>query len=65
MSQLPALATQHARLATLLTAIGVRPPGLPEGLTGDLLVVHPRLVPTADLVPLLLLGDARASWSRT
>jgi hypothetical protein len=58
MSQLPALATQHARLAALLAGTGVPLPDLPEGLTGDLLVLHPRVVATADLVPLLRLGDA-------
>lgn len=50
---LPPLAVQHARLLDL----GLDLPPLPDGLDGDLLVVHPRRVPVADLVPLLRLGD--------
>jgi len=47
------LTAQHARLVEL----GLHLPPLPEGLSGDLLVVHPDLVPVADLVPLLRLDD--------
>lgn len=53
MRPLPDLPTQHRRLLDL----GLPLPDLPEGLTGDLLAVHPRLVPVADLVPLLRFGD--------
>lgn len=49
---LPPLSDQHARLLDL----GVDLPALPAGLRGDLLVVHPRRVPVADLVPLLRLA---------
>lgn len=49
---LPPLADQHARLQEL----GLDLPALPAGLAGDLLVVHPRHTPVADLVPLLRLG---------
>ncbi|GGK72618.1 DUF5701 family protein [Ornithinimicrobium pekingense] len=49
---LPSLADQHAHLLRL----GLEVPPLPEGLRGDLLVVHPRHTPVADLVPLLRLG---------
>ena len=52
---LPDLPTQHRRL----TDLGLTLPALPEDLDGDLLVVHPRLVSTARLVPLLALGDRR------
>ena len=50
---LPPLADQHTRLVGL----GLDLPPLPAGLDGDLLVVHPRHTPVADLVPLLRLGD--------
>lgn len=50
---LPDLTTQHARL----TELGLDLPPLPGDLAGDLLVVHPDLLPVADLVPLLRLGD--------
>ena len=53
MHPLPDLTAQYRRLAEL----GVPVPDLPPGLVGDLLVVHPRLVPVADLVPLLRRGD--------
>lgn len=49
---LPSLADQHARLVDL----GVDLPDLPDHLTGDLLVVHPRHTPVARLVPLLRQG---------
>lgn len=62
MPELPDLSTQHSRLSDLLAAVAVRLPDLPDHLVGqaragDLLVVHPRLVPTADLVPLITLGE--------
>lgn len=50
---LPPLADQHARLLDL----GLTLPPLPTGLDGDLLVVHPRHTPVANLVRLLRLGD--------
>ncbi|WP_151526696.1 DUF5701 family protein [Serinicoccus kebangsaanensis] len=50
---LPALPAQHRRL----TDLGLDLPDLPADLTGDLLVVHPRLVPVAALVPLLRRGE--------
>lgn len=50
---LPDLAQQHRALSDL----GLDLPPLPQGLAGDLLVVHPRLVPAADLATLLRLGD--------
>lgn len=53
MHPLPDLTAQHRRLAEL----GVPVPDLPPGLVGDLLVVHPRLAPVGDLVPLLRRGD--------
>ncbi|WP_298887358.1 DUF5701 family protein [uncultured Serinicoccus sp.] len=53
MRPLPDLTAQHRRL----TDLGLRLPDLPPGLTGDLLVVHHRRVPVADLVPLLRRGD--------
>lgn len=53
MRPLPDLPTQHRRLQGL----GLGLPDLPAGLSGDLLVVHPRLVPVAGLVPLLRRGD--------
>ncbi|RIK17410.1 MAG: hypothetical protein DCC50_01785 [Acidobacteria bacterium] len=49
---LPPLADQHAHLLSL----GLDLPPLPDDLDGDLLVVHPRRIPVADLVPLLRLG---------
>ena len=54
---LPDLATQHARLL----AQGLELPPLPAGLEGDLLAVHPHLIPAASLVPLLRL-DGRAGF---
>lgn len=54
---LPSLADQHARL----TGLGLDLPSLPEGLAGDLLVVHPRLVPAAELALLLRL-DGRPGF---
>ena len=54
---LPDLAAQHARL----TDLGLRLPPLPAGLDGDLLVVHPRHTPAADLAPLLRL-DGRPGF---
>ena len=53
VTTLPALADQHARLVHL----GLDLPALPPGLAGDLLVIHPRRVPVADLVPLLRRGE--------
>ena len=50
---LPDLVTQHAHLMTL----GLELPPLPADLSGDLLVVHPRLAPAAALAPLLRIGD--------
>ena len=50
---LPDLTEQHRTL----TDLGLDLPPLPEGLVGDLLVVHPRLVPAADLAALLRLGE--------
>lgn len=50
---LPSLPDQHARLVGL----GLDLPPLPDRLTGDLLVVHPRLVPAAELAALLRLGE--------
>lgn len=50
---LPDLATQHAQLLSL----GLHLPPLPRRLAGDLLVIHPRRVPTHQLAPLLRLGD--------
>lgn len=52
-SSFPPLRDQHARLVSR----GLDLPPLPSGLEGDLLVVHPRLVPAADLAPLLRRGD--------
>lgn len=53
VTTLPALADQHARLVDL----GLDLPPLPPDLAGDLLVVHPRRAPVADLVPLLRRGE--------
>ncbi|GAA4881143.1 DUF5701 family protein [Serinicoccus chungangensis] len=53
LPDLPDLSTQHRRLREL----GLRLPDLPPDLAGDLLVVHPGLVPVADLVPLLRRGE--------
>jgi hypothetical protein len=50
---LPSLADQHRRL----TGLGVPVPPLPPGLTGDLLVLHPRAVPAARLALDLRRGD--------
>lgn len=50
---LPDLAAQHARL----TDLGLLPPPLPVGVEGDLLVLHPRHTPAAQLAGLLRLGD--------
>lgn len=49
----PPLQDQYARLLDL----GLELPRLPAGLEGDLLVLHPRHTPVADLVPLLRLDD--------
>ena len=51
---LPSLPAQHAHLISL----GLELPDLPEDLSGDLLVLHPRHTPSAVLAPLLRLGDA-------
>ncbi|WP_238154376.1 DUF5701 family protein [Ornithinimicrobium sufpigmenti] len=50
---LPDLAEQHRTL----TGLGLDLPPLPGGLAGDLLVVHPRLVPAARLAALMRLGE--------
>ena len=50
---LPSLAVQHARL----TSLGLELPDLPEHLSGDLLVLHPRHTPAAVLAPLLRRGE--------
>src|SRR5690606_8144840 len=50
---LPDLATQHARL----TDLGLEPPPLPDSLSGDLLVLHPRRMPASQLASRLRLGD--------
>ena len=52
-SSFPPLRDQHARLVGL----GLDLPALPPDLEGDLLVVHPRRVPAADLAPLLQRGE--------
>ena len=52
-SSFPPLRDQHARLVGL----GLDLPALPPDLEGDLLVVHPRRVPAADLAPLLRRGE--------
>jgi hypothetical protein len=49
---LPDLQTQHAHL----TDVGLDLPPLPRRLAGDLLVIHPRRMPAAELAPLLRLG---------
>lgn len=54
---LPPLPNQHARLLDL----GLEVPALPAGLTGDLLVVHPRHTPAAVLAGLLRL-DGRPGF---
>lgn len=53
ITALPDLATQHAHL----TDLGLLPPPLPAGLEGDLLVLHPRHTPAAELAGLLRLGE--------
>lgn len=50
---LPPLRDQHARLVSL----GLDLPPLRPNLEGDLLAVHPRLVPAADLAPLTRRAD--------
>nr|WP_306254348.1 DUF5701 family protein [Ornithinimicrobium cryptoxanthini] len=50
---LPSLTAQHAHL----TSLGLEVPPLPNGLTGELLVLHPRHTPAAVLATLLRLGD--------
>ncbi|HLS44854.1 MAG TPA: DUF5701 family protein [Ornithinicoccus sp.] len=50
---LPDLAAQHARLRDL----GLEPPPLPDSLSGDLLVLHPRRMPASQLASRLRLGD--------
>lgn len=50
---LPDLPTQHRHL----TDLGLPLPDLPAGLSGDLLVVHPRLLSVQELVPHLRRGE--------